>query len=883
MSIIHSRISHVSGIPLGGIGTGTVEIRPDGLFHEWEVCNNGPWSPESSCCGESQPMRPEDLVFRVRTRTADGRVTVRYLALNSEMVDLCSLPGLRCVQAIEFDGTFPVARLAYIDQTLPVRITAELFSPFVPLDSRSSGTPGFSIRFGLENKTSQPLEVSIYGSIRNIAGCGQESREPHNTLQEISCGRAILLSADGMRADCGSSGNMAFAAAGGEVSYAVGCWELDHRAMNYAENRFGRRVFSLLHQFETAGCLPNLNAERAPRFPAGFSAGDLDSAERETLLSSMLQHPAFLDEYQRLALFAPDYVSSPLFLDDLADHIREIAGWPWKMEWGSAGLCSKSEVPPEGESEALFAVGWYFPNHISPTGENIGHAYARWFDNSLDVVSFLVDNYRELRAKTFALPEAIHKSSLPAEAADAITSQLSTLVKCTWWTNAEHFGVWEGLGCCGFNTTDIAYQGSFPIISLFPDLQKAAMEHSAAFQRQDGRVCHYFTPDLGSVDHEFDRVDMNQQFVMLAARDYLWTGDRDYLHHLWPHIVRAMDNTALLDTDGDGLPDAQTSRNTYDYWDFQGCPSYIASLWLGALKAAARLAGEIGDADRAAGWLAAYDKGLASFEERLWNGDYYVLWRDGDELDECCMSDQMSGDWFSSACGWGTILDPDRIRTALASIIRWNFRDDRGLFNASYPPGKKHRPGASGNSQADACWTGVEYTVASLLISQGEIESGLALVRDIHDRYFRAGRVWNQTECGNHYYRALSSWTLLLSLSGFAWDHPAGRLTFAPVAQETCEFPFFTPVAWGVFRQETGSAGQRAAIRLVTGEVELRELRVPNLQGGSGLAVTLGGCPIPCDISESGAHLQFGFHSPVILNADGALLIGGVDISPNTG
>src|ERR1017187_7516388 len=33
-----------SGAPLGGIGTGFVEIRADGCFHEWQIFNLGPWA-----------------------------------------------------------------------------------------------------------------------------------------------------------------------------------------------------------------------------------------------------------------------------------------------------------------------------------------------------------------------------------------------------------------------------------------------------------------------------------------------------------------------------------------------------------------------------------------------------------------------------------------------------------------------------------------------------------------------------------------------------------------------------------------------------------------------------------------------------------------------
>ena len=114
-------------------------------------------------------------------------------------------------------------------------------------------------------------------------------------------------------------------------------------------------------------------------------------------------------------------------------------------------------------------------------------------------------------------------------------------------------------------------------------------------------VCTISLPQTcPAVDDGYDRVDMNPQFVLLVCRDYLWTGDREYLARMWPHIEKAMDNTQLLDGDGDGLPDHDTRANTYDAWAMQGTPAYIASLWLAALKAAVRMAQDLGAQDRAA-------------------------------------------------------------------------------------------------------------------------------------------------------------------------------------------------------------------------------------------------------------------------------------------
>jgi hypothetical protein len=38
--------------------------------------------------------------------------------------------------------------------------------------------------------------------------------------------------------------------------------------------------------------------------------------------------------------------------------------------------------------------------------------------------------------------------------------------------------------------------------------------------------------DADRMDRDLERVDMNPQCVMMACRDYLWTGDKDYLVEL---------------------------------------------------------------------------------------------------------------------------------------------------------------------------------------------------------------------------------------------------------------------------------------------------------------------------------------------------------------
>ena len=44
MATIITETQHKSGIALGGIGTGSVELFPDGEFHAWQIANPPRWA-----------------------------------------------------------------------------------------------------------------------------------------------------------------------------------------------------------------------------------------------------------------------------------------------------------------------------------------------------------------------------------------------------------------------------------------------------------------------------------------------------------------------------------------------------------------------------------------------------------------------------------------------------------------------------------------------------------------------------------------------------------------------------------------------------------------------------------------------------------------------
>ncbi len=93
--------------------------------------------------------------------------------------------------------------------------------------------------------------------------------------------------------------------------------------------------------------------------------------------------------------------------------------------------------------------------------------------------------------------------------------------------------------------------------------------------------------------------------------------------------------------------------------------------------------------------------------------------------------------------------------------------------------------------------------MATHLIYEGMVDEGLEIVKAVRDRHDGVKRnPWNEVECGHHYVRSLSSWGLLLALSGYRYDLTSRRISFEPVVNaEDFSCFFSTGTAWGVYRQ----------------------------------------------------------------------------------
>ena len=101
-----------------------------------------------------------------------------------------------------------------------------------------------------------------------------------------------------------------------------------------------------------------------------------------------------------------------------------------------------------------------------------------------------------------------------------------------------------------------------------------------------------------------------------------------------------------------------------------------------------------------------------------------------------------------------------------------------GLLTCSWPLGVKPQfPFV----YADEVWTGIEYQAASSMIWSGYVNEGLDVVKSVRERYRGYNRnPFAEIESGRYYARAMSSWGVLLALSGFEYDGAHHSMKFDP-------------------------------------------------------------------------------------------------------
>ena len=206
--------------PLGGIAAGAVSLGGRGQLRDWEMFNrpNKGYRPSYAFpaiwaqAGKSKPV----------ARVLESRILPPYEGESGLGAD--NVPGLPRLAAARFIAEYPLARIDFTDRALPVTVSLEAFSPFIPHEPDDSGLPVTVLRYRVANPGRAEARVSIAWSLQNsiiasprAAGADQRRNEFRDTPSLTG----LLMSNPGLTPEHPMRGTLALClldARGGKVN-----------------------------------------------------------------------------------------------------------------------------------------------------------------------------------------------------------------------------------------------------------------------------------------------------------------------------------------------------------------------------------------------------------------------------------------------------------------------------------------------------------------------------------------------------------------------------------------------------------------------------------------------------------------------------------------
>ncbi|HEY3398127.1 MAG TPA: GH116 family glycosyl-hydrolase [Armatimonadota bacterium] len=148
----------LSGVPLGGVGAGKLELCADGRFRNFTLNGNL----------DTPLYNSEGTFLAVHCAGAAGSTG---FVLSTE-----SLHGLPPVADLAFEGRYPLATIATRDPRLPVEVELHARGPILPGNLDDSALPLAMFAVRLVNRQDTPVTVTVAFSMENLLGCGGTPR-----------------------------------------------------------------------------------------------------------------------------------------------------------------------------------------------------------------------------------------------------------------------------------------------------------------------------------------------------------------------------------------------------------------------------------------------------------------------------------------------------------------------------------------------------------------------------------------------------------------------------------------------------------------------------------------------------------------------------------
>lgn len=820
------------GMPAGGIHCGTVYAGGDGRLWLWDIFNRTAegidpgnivqWHGQtvrsrdgSAYLAPAHDIRPLQQGFALRVR--QGNKTLLRRIAEDDWED------------IQFEATYPIATVRYLDAALPIELQLEAFAPFIPLNEVESNLPATIQSFQIRNVSSEPVDIDLVGWLENAAN--------------------------------------KFTATAGS----------------------GIRLNHMLRGPDHVGIASSFQ----PRDPAKFAHAPDSGSLCLSFLGEGLAIPRVSsvpvtdDDFERLRTLAPTEesrldVSRPLLGAVMASRRlapSETATFDFVIAWHFPNVDVRigKEVP-----DAL--GGHYYTRRFRDAAEVAEHVAGHfnelaaqtrlwkrtWYDSTLPWW-FLERTFANISA--LATTTAHRFASGRAWAWEGVGTCPGN---CTHvWSYAQAMArIFPALERDNRQRVDLG-------ISLPDDggiWFRGEFDKHPSIDGQAGTVLRTYREHLMSEDDAFLRANWPHarraiEFMLRQARngdgmedtpmentlDAVWKGEIAWIVGLCVAAARA--GQCMAEEMGDTVFAARCRR----YADF-GSANMSAQLFNGEYfiqrpdpVTGRKAFGSYNTChiDQVLGQSWAFQVGLGRVIDReqtlsalraLWKYNY-----------------QEDVGPYLAANGYGR---PYALPGEAGMVMNTNAQHQAHPYgtDVTWQVGYFHE-----------CMTGFEHQVASHMMAEGMVDESLRLTRAVHDRYHAAKRnPFNEIECSDHYARAMASYGTFLTACGFEYHGPRGVLGFAPrLSPEDFRAPFTAAAGWGTYEQTGSAQCQTHRLQLRQGTLRLREFRL-RLLGERTVAtvdVRIGSESIPAQVVQDGRDARIVFEQALLMKTGETLAI----------
>ena len=472
-------------LPLGGIGTGTVSLGGRGELRDWEIMNVPAKQFSPVTPGNNAPF------FAIYTKEPgkEAQTTLltgplydhEYLHYEGRPVDHHGFPRF---SVATFDAAYPFGQVHLSDPELPVAVTVKGFNPLIPGDAENSGLPVAVLSYEVTNRTEQPLEVAVCGSMRNFIGKDGSKFTSNWKGDYVPLGaksnRNLYKKTDGLQ---------------GIYFYSEG---VDH-----ADPAFGTMALTTQAQEGVS--------YRTNSVPDDWNNAILD----------------FWDDFS-------------------ADGVLTENGKPADDDPMASLAVSKTIAPGETRTFSFFLT-WSFPNRKAWSVTVVGNYYTKIYPDAWQAAECIVPKIPELEKETLLFVESFLQSTYPDVIKEAALFNLATLRSQTVFRlPSGHLMGWEGVmdryGSCMGSCTHV-WNYEMATAFLFGELARTMRDVEFNYAtREDGLMnFHAALPLSEAAKGGAAAADGQMGCVMKFYRDWQLSGDFDFLSANWPRVKKVLE------------------------------------------------------------------------------------------------------------------------------------------------------------------------------------------------------------------------------------------------------------------------------------------------------------------------------------------------------